>query len=191
MKKLILVIVYGLVQFWSYSQDWETWIENRADSLRKINNKQTFRSLIYNSNSDGLFYLGLTNSFELSSYFMGGEFKMYDSYYSPLLSMSLYSNYRITPFNLEKNYFSSFSLGVHCTFLGLESIVYSTNKINYFYLTPKLGFDYGSWSLFYGYNLPISTPRLEEYSGHNISFKYHLYLSSFKYHKMRKKSMGY
>jgi hypothetical protein len=191
MKKIILSTILSFIVINIYSQNWEENLKYRSDSLRKINNKQTLSSLLYNRNTDDLIYVGLTSSYEISSMFIGGEFKLYQSYYSPLYSGSIYVNYEhtIDP-NTEVN-FNAISMGGHFTFAGLEGTVYFKNEEKFTYITPKIGFDYGTWSVFYGYGIPISSKYSQDLRDHNISLKYNLYLSAFKYHKLRRKSMGY
>lgn len=190
MKKIILLVFINSLVFKGSSQNSDA-LKNKEDSLRKYNNIKTLSSLLYNSNTDGLFYCGITTSFELSTFFVGGEFKLYESYYIPLLSGSIYTNFKRAINNNAQKDFNAISLGAHFTFLGLEGTAYFNNKQTFFYIIPKVGFDYGSWSIFYGYGIPLSKPHLEGTNGHNINLKYSLYLSAFKYHKMRRKSMGY
>ena len=191
MKKITILTLFFQITLNSFSQDWDKWLENRADSLKTINNKQTLSSLFYNTNSDGLIYVGVTNSFEFSSYFIGGEFKLYDSYYTPLFGLAVYSNYRYSPYNNPQRGFNAISIGANFSLIGMEFSVYFREKHSYVYFNPKIGFDYGSWSVHYGYNFAVSKPKFASVSGHNISFKYYLYMSSLKHHKSRKKSMRY
>ena len=191
MKKIILSIILSIIVIQGYSQNREKKLNYRADSLRKINNKQTLSSLLYNGNTDGLIYVGLITSCEISSFFLGGEIKLYDSYYLPLYSGSIYANYKHSIDPQKKVNFNAISIGGHFTFIGLEGTVYFNNEKTFAYIIPKVGFDYGTWSIFYGYGIPITTKYSQELSGHNLSLKYNLYLSAFKNHKSRRKSMGY
>ena len=176
----------------AFSQVTEADIERRADSLRKQNNRMTFSALFWNGDSDGLIYMGVSNSYEMNSYCLGGELKLYDSYFSPWFSGSFYANYRTAVRTFDDTPdFNALSIGTHLGIFGLEGIAYFNRNATEYYLAPKIGYDYGSWSVFYGYNLLLSAPEYNEIPGHNFSLKYHLYLSTFKYHRMRRKSYGY
>ena len=145
---------------------------------------------MFNNNSHYAFlHVGITNHYELSSYGLGGEVKLYGSFLqSTLLSGSIYANYRhlyttkIVPSN-------GISLGVHLFIFGMETTCYfDRDNIPLFYLTPKLGFDTGSFSLFYGYSVSLKSWNFQGAKSHNLSLKYHLYLDGFKYHKSRVKT---
>ena len=141
MKSTILLIILSLLVIQGYSQSWDEKIKNRADSLRKVNNKHTLSALLYNSNTDGLIYVGLTSSVEISSFFLGGEFKLYESAYTPIYSVSIYGNYKhsINP-EQDLNY-NAISVGGHFTFIGFEGTIYFNEETTFSYLNPKIGFE--------------------------------------------------
>jgi hypothetical protein len=182
---IFLFILYSNVQ----SQNANEIQLNHKDSLRKASMKMAISDLFYNKNCDGLYYLGLSNSFEINSYYIGGEFKLYDSYYTPFLGFSIFTNFRtqIVSFS-ELNNLNAFSIGGNISILGIEMTTYFKKNEFYNFLTPKIGFDYGSWSVFYGFSFPNHNSHIQGISRHSLSVKYYLYLSTIKYYKMRKKS---
>jgi hypothetical protein len=69
--------------------------------------------------------------------------------------------------------------GVHLTIFGLEGNVYLGGDRPLWYVTPKIGMDWGNLSVFYGYGLPVSSNGLPSRYGHSVSLKYSLYLGTF------------
>lgn len=192
MRSSILIFLMLALSTSVFSQRNEIDLEKREDSLRRLNRQMTISELFWNSDSDQLCYLGISNSFEMKSYCIGGEFKFYGSSYDPLLSGSLYGNFRTTIYHFDDTPdFNAVSFGGHLGIFGAEVIGYFNRNAEYYYFAPKIGYDYGSWSAFYGYNFPISPTEYKGNHGHNLSLKYHLYLSAFTYHKMRRQSYGY
>jgi hypothetical protein len=152
-----------------------------ADSTVKWNRKirrSIIRSeipqMLTSNEFRGGIYAGVTNHYELSCYSLGGEGKLYLAYIIPLLSCSMYANYKHLYVSENKSIPSNaISLGGHLGLVGLEGTCYFNRDQKLYYLTPKIGYDTGNFSLFYGYSFTVNKA---EYSGgiygHNISFKY-------------------
>jgi len=162
--------------------------ENLSDSIVIWNNemrtsvlRKEIPKLFYYSSERGAFYAGVTNQYELSCYSLGGELKRYGSINSPWLSASVYTNYRHLFVGQNTTIPSNaVSIGAHASILGLEATSYFTRDQQLYYLTPKIGFDTGSFSFFYGYSLSLNKSDFKGVYGHNVSFKYSLYLGAFK-----------
>jgi|GEM_PF-5927862 len=185
---IFFVLFYSI----SYAQNRDSLVDKGyVERLRKSNNRQTFSDLFFSEMEDGI-YCGVTNHFELLTYAIGGELKFYESYYSPFFSGSVYLNQRHL-FNSETSSIPSnvTSIGIHFTIFGLEANCYYNKASTLLYLTPKIGYDRGNFSIFYGYSLPLNHSTYTQNYGHSISVKLELYLSAFKYHRMRRESDGY
>jgi len=161
-------------------------IENWNKTSKRSSLKMAISDMFYNSDYDNFLHIGVTNHYELLNYGLGGEIKLYGAYYHPLASGSIYVNYRHLFVEKSKSIPSNgISVGAHFTIFGLEANCYFNREEALFYLTPKLGFDAGSFSLFYGYSLSLNSSSFKGAYAHNISFKYHLYFGAFRYHKSR------
>ncbi len=131
------------------------------------------------------FNAGVTNGYEQGTYSLGGEMKMYGSYYG-LSGYSTYLNYK--RFIVQEKEFvpsQSLAVGVHVLLVGLESSLYFGNDTFGWNIIPKLGMDWGMIGFFYGYQLPLRRDGFFQISGHIFEIKYHLNFEAFKYHKMR------
>jgi hypothetical protein len=127
-------------------------------AAKRLSLKSAISDMFYNGESDGYLHIGITNHFELLHYGLGGEVKLYGSYYHPIASGSIYANYR--RLFVEKNEHipaNGVSFGGHYSVFGLEANCYFNQEKALFYLTPKLGYDTGTFSLFYGYSIPIKS----------------------------------
>lgn len=165
------------------------------EAYRKASLKRALRELFsinsYYETYEG-FFVGVTNQYELTRYSLGAEVKVYGAVYTPLLSASIYTNYRhlfgTEALDIPSN---AISLGGHCSFLGLEATCYFDRKQTLLYLTPKIGLDMGNISLFYGYSLSLNKSNFKGVYGHNIAFKYQLHLSAYSNHRRRVKKLPY
>lgn len=158
-----------------------------SDSLRRKNNKMLIGDLFWSDYDDG-FYLGALGSYEMQSAAAGGEVKYYASYYHYHISGSVYANARQLYTNDPSLPNTAVGAGVHFTIFALEGNVYLGGDRTRWYLTPKVGFDMGSFSIFYGYGLRLGPKDLSTNYSHSVSVKYFLHLGAFASHKSRKES---
>ena len=107
---------------------------------------------------DGVF-LGIENRYDLGTYALGFEVKPWAAYYgSPIINFSFYTGYRyLFDFNdIDSTLNHSIKLGFQFSFIGLETNFYFGKYEQFLWtLTPKIGWDIGHISIFYGYNLPL------------------------------------
>lgn len=169
----------------------EKYMKHRRDSLRCINTRQAIGD-VFRSGNDGGIYLGAVSQFEMKTVSAGGELKLYDAYYTPYYSGSVYVNYRHL-FLPEGSPVpaSCIGAGMHFTIIGLEGNMYFGNNKRLWYLSPNVGIDYGNLRFYYGYQFPLGHNEFRGAYRHLIAIKYALYLSAYKNYRSRKKSWSY
>lgn len=122
------------------------------------------------------FYVGPTVGIEKFGVSVGGELKFYGAYYMPLGSISFYGNYRrglqTYRHNIPQNVIG---FGAHIGIFGLEVSSHFGDKPPLYKLTPKLGFDWGNVSIFYGYDINLTKRKIPAYMNHSITLKYSVY----------------
>lgn len=166
MKKTILVAIL-LISNFSFSQE-----------SKKEKTRQFFSYMFCPEGEMGL-YIGITQGLEKLNYSIGGEGKLYASYYNyPILSGSIYLNYRNL---LLKDKYQmpehSIGIGAHFSIIGLEaSVLFEKSKNPIWRITPKLGFDWGNISLFYGYDINLNSENKRAFLNHNIQLKYSIFI---------------
>lgn len=131
------------------------------------------------SDAQGGFYIGTIGSYEMNHYALGGEAKLYASFYHALLSNSIYANARHLYTSQPGLPNTAIGVGVHLLIFGLEGNAYLGGDKDRWYLTPKIGMDWGNASLFYGYGFPLGTNDLSPVYRHSLSVKYSFYLGTF------------
>lgn len=183
-RKMAFILFILSTSSFAYSQVSENTTTHKQDSLQKERLREELKSGIsaffFDHEFDGPFYLGVTNSFDLKSYALGAEFKAYTAGYIPLASISIYGNFKNVMWSFfDGTDFKSVSLGGHFAIFGLEGTMYFRESEKFFYLYPKIGFDYGSLSAFYGYGIPLSDSPFDKSYRNSISIKYFLYLNAF------------
>jgi hypothetical protein len=138
--------------------------------------KNYFSEMFYSYSELGL-YLGVPVGFEKSNFSIGAEAKLYGAYYSPIVSGSAYVNYRkLLLSNKYQIPSHSLAIGGHFMFFGLEIGALFENKDQIWRITPKLGFDWGNISLFYGYDINLNSENKRAFLNHNIQLKYSIYI---------------
>lgn len=176
-----IILVFLLMSFFSEAQYPYT------DSLRYVNTHLLIRDLLWSGQDEG-FYVGITGSGEIKSLGLGGEVKFYSAYYDKLLSLSFYANTRHLYSSNESLPTTAISCGTHLSILALEGTIYIGGEQTRFYLTPKIGVDWGNFSVFAGYGFPIGTNRLAKSYSPTISVKYFIHLNAISYYFSRKNS---
>lgn len=176
-----VTLVFLLMCFSSEAQNAYT------DSLRRVNKRMLLSDLFWSGQDDG-FYAGITGSGELKSLGLGVGAKFYSAYYSPLLSSSLYSNARHLYTSNESLSHTAISCGAHFSILALEGTVYMGGEHTRWYVTPKIGMDWGNFSIFAGYGFPIGTNGLSRSYSPTISVNYFIHLNAISYYFSRKNS---
>ncbi len=104
-------------------------------------------------------YLGIENRYEMGSYAVGIEGKLWVAMFGSFIyTASGYAGYRyLFDFQgVDNSLNHAFKIGGQFSFAGLETNIYFGKYDQFLWtITPKLGFDFGHLSLFYGYSLPI------------------------------------
>lgn len=169
----------------------EKYMKHRRDSLRQLNLRQAIGDVLLSGYERGI-YLGAVGQFEMKTGAAGGELKLYDSYYTPYYSGSVYVNYRHL-FVPEGSPVPSSCIGagMHFTIFGLESNMYFGNDRRLWYIAPNLGVDYGNLRFFYGFQFPLGHNEFRGAYRHLVAVKYALYVSAYKHYASRKKSYRY
>lgn len=145
---------------------------------------------LFRSGGDGYAYLGLVHSFEHGSYGIGPEIKAYDSFYGVRwYSLSLYGNYRYL-FSDER-FKNACGLGAHFSIFGLETDLHFNGSDRLWSLVPKVGYDAGHLSLFYGYNVRLTGENVSAAERHQLMFKMFLYVDAYRYYRMRLRNHYY
>lgn len=163
MKSLITFIVFGVLTF-------------NASAQRPLPSSGSIGSIpssfFFNDEFAGI-YGGPTAQYELGTYSLGAEAKIYGAYHSPLLSLGMYTNYRrLFPSPTHDLPLNSISAGVHFMILDLEFTSYFGSVRPMWYVTPKLVFDAGNFTVSYGYGIGFNKYSLRGKYGHTISLKY-------------------
>lgn len=157
-----------------------------TDSIRRVHNRMLLEDMLWSESTSG-WYVGAIGAYDMKSPSLGAEAKFYGASHF-LISGSAYGNYRrIYSGNPELPH-TAFGLGVHFLIFGLEGNMYLNSDRNWWYLTPKIGFDNGNFSIFYGYGLPLGPNDLSANYGQSLSVKYSLYLGAFDLRKTRRDS---
>lgn len=158
-----------------------------TDSLRRLNNRMLLSDMLWSDAGEGIF-IGPVAAYEMKTATLGGEAKYYAAYYHYLLSGSIYANARHIFSNDRTMPNTVIGVGAHFLIFGLEANAYLGGDHTRWYLTPKIGIDKGSFSVFYGYGIRLSSSDLASGYGHSLTVKYAINLSEIQYHRSRKKS---
>lgn len=130
------------------------------------------------SNSDDGFYVGSSVGIENYGISLGGEFKYYSASENglPFVSRSIYLSYRkgLQDFrhDLPQNIIG---IGVYFSFIRFEYSFHFGDKAPFHKFTPKIGYDWGNVSVFYGYDLSLMNRKMPMYMNHSISINYSLF----------------
>ena len=155
--KILLYLNLLLLPFKMYSQ---------TDTLKTKN--QIRKKLLFTS--------GITYQNNL-----GGQIGVYK--YRNLYGSSCIGQFGLKGYKLETEFYFNkelliapkISCEMNFFFVGarLNIIDYTNFKYHNFNITPELGFTfYGQCNLFYGYNIPINKPQIDNVGRHKITFVY-------------------
>jgi hypothetical protein len=120
---------------------------------------------------EGLF-VGPSASYEMNTLALGADVKYFNGFHFGYLPWAFYSNARYIFSSVPKVPDVAIGFGVNLLFVGLETNVYFGGDQFLWYLTPKLGFEGGKISVFYGYGLPLINNEPGRSYRHSITFKF-------------------
>ena len=139
---------------------------SRVDTIQNYRNYGSYQHYlplkkeknVFWGSPDG-FFLGIENRYDLNTYSLGLQFKAWAAFYgSPLITFSAYGGYDYL-FDFQKTggvMHHHVRGGLGFSLIALETDFYfGENGKGMWMLTPKIGWDYGYISIFYGYHLPL------------------------------------
>ena len=170
---LVFVLFSGVA-----SAQWEY-----TDSIRKANNRTLGRELF--TRKEG-WLLGPAIGHEMNNLALGGEVKYFVGWHFGQLPWSAYSGARYLFTSPPQLPDAVISIGANASIIGLENNFYLGGDDFLWYLTPKIGFDGGRISVFYGYGIPLIGNDPGRSYRHSFTVKFAVNLSAFGEHRTRR-----
>ncbi|MEZ5014775.1 MAG: hypothetical protein R2794_10835 [Chitinophagales bacterium] len=184
--KAIFIRVFAICCLATLSGSVYSQMDQLSEADRKTERRTLLYDLFWGAGETGI-YCGTSNHWEYGAFGSGAEIKRYDSYYGvPFISDAIYVSYRhhFIPEHIDMPQ-NSFALGVQFSLIGVEAAFVFQGDAMIIQCIPKAGIDFGNASIFYSYAIPINHGDVFTANQNAITLKYDLFLTAFRFHKMR------